>query len=319
MKTKDTLVVFLLTLFMAASWGQEFPSKPVRLIVPFPTGGGSDLLARILAQRLHTKWGQPVIVENRAGAGGNLGAEYVARSEPDGHTLLISSPGPLVINKNLYEKLGFDPDTLVPVSIVARNYAVLVAHPKVGVKDVRQLVALAKAQPDRLNYATPGNGSTPHLATELFKSMAGVKMAHVPYKGSGPAFTDLLGGQVDVMFADVFTALQHIRSGKLHALALGGGKRDPLLPNVPVMAEVIPGFGYMVWQGVVAPAGTPPVVTGNLSSAIAEVLNQPDVAKRLSEVGLEPVGSTPAEMAQVMNADRRRWGTVIRATGAKAD
>ena len=257
---------------------QDYPSKPVRIIVPFQPGGGSDTLARLLAEKLNAKWGQPVIVENRAGAGGNLGAEFVAKAPPDGYTLLISSPGPVVINKSLYSSLGFDPDTFAPVSIIATNYGVLAVHPKVGLDSVAQLIATARASPDKLNYASAGSGTTPHLAGELFKSMAGMRITHVPYKGAGPGFAGLLGGEVDMMFVDVFIALPHVRSGKLRALALGGGKRNPLLPGVPVLSEVLPGFEYQVWQGMVAPAGTPVAVVSRLSAAVAEVVRQPDVA-----------------------------------------
>ena len=298
---------------------QDFPTKPVRIIVPFQPGGGSDTLARLLAEKLNAKWGQPVIVENRAGAGGNLGAEFVAKSLPDGYTLLISSPGPVVINKSLYARLGFDPDGFVPVAIIATNYGVLAVHPKVGLDSIAQLIAAAKASPDKLNYASAGSGTTPHLAGELFKSLAGVRITHVPYKGAGPGFAGLLGGEVDMMFVDVFIALPNVRSGKLRALALGGGKRNPLLPGVPVLSEVLPGFEYQVWQGMVAPSGTPADVVSRMSAAIAEVVKQPDVAKRLRDVGLEAVGSTPPEMGVVMKADRERWGKVVKETGARAD
>jgi tripartite-type tricarboxylate transporter receptor subunit TctC len=305
--------------FSHKSVAQEFPARPIRIIVPFSPGGGSDTLARLLAEKLHARWGQAVVVENRVGAGGNLGAEAVANAAPDGHTVLISSPGPVVINKSLYAKLGFDPDTFVPVSIIATNYGVLAVHPKNAVQDVRQLIALAKANPDKLNFSSAGTGTTPHLAGELFKSLAGLRIAHIPYKGAGPGFSALLAGEVDMMFVDVFIALPHVRAGKLRALALGGGKRDPLLPNVPVMSEVLPGFDYQVWQGMVAPAGTPPAIAARLSAAIAEAVRQPETSKKLQDIGLEAVGSTPAEMAQVIQQDRERWGRVIRATGARAD
>ena len=305
--------------FSHKSVAQEFPARPIRIIVPFSPGGGSDTLARLLAEKLHARWGQAVVVENRVGAGGNLGAEAVANAAPDGHTVLISSPGPVVINKSLYAKLGFDPDTFVPVSIIATNYGVLAVHPKNAVQDVRQLIALAKANPDKLNFSSAGTGTTPHLAGELFKSLAGLRIAHIPYKGAGPGFSALLAGEVDLRVVDVFIALPHVRAGKLRALALGGGRRDPLLPNVPVMSEVLPGFDYQVWQGMVAPAGTPPAIVARLSAAIAEAVRQPETSKKLQDIGLEAVGSTPAEMAQVIQQDRERWGRVIRATGARAD
>ena len=298
---------------------QDYPSRPVRIIVPFQPGGGSDTLARLLAEKLTARWGQPVVVENRAGAGGNVGAGFVAQSSPDGHTLLLSSPGPVVINQSLYKSLPFDPDGFVPVSVIATNYGVLAVHPRTGLTDVAALVAAARAAPDKLNFASAGSGTTPHLAGELFKSLAGVRLTHVPYKGAGPGFAALLAGEVDLMFVDVFIALPHVRAGRLRALALGGGTRNPLLPGVPVLGEVLPGFEYSVWQGLVAPAGTPAAVASRISGAVADIVRQPDVARRLADVGLEAVGSSPAEMGAVMRQDRERWGKVVRETGARAD
>jgi len=319
-KTLTAVAVLIAGLtFSHAPAAQEYPARPIRIIVPFSPGGGSDTLARLLAEKLHAKWGQAVVVENRVGAGGNLGAEAVANAAPDGHTVLISSPGPVVINKSLYAKLGFDPDTFVPVSVIATNHSVLAVHTKTGAQDLTQLIASAKTNPDKLNFSSAGTGTTPHLAGELFKTLAGLRIAHIPYKGAGPGFAALLAGEVDLMFVDVFIALPHIRAGKLRALALGGGKRDPLLPNVPVMSEVLPGFDYQVWQGMVAPAGTPAAITARWSAAIADAVRQPETSKKLQEIGLEAVGSTPAEMAQVIQQDRERWGRIIRATGARAD
>ena len=298
---------------------QDYPSRPVRIVVPFQPGGGSDTLGRLLAEKLTARWGQPVVVENRAGAGGNLGAGFVAQALADGHTLLLSSPGPVVINQSLYKSLPFDPDGFVPVSVIATNYGVLAVHPRTGLADVAALVAAARAAPDKLNFASAGSGTTPHLAGELFKSMAGVRLTHVPYKGAGPGFAALLAGEVDLMFVDVFIALPHVRAGRLRALALGGGARNPLLPGVPVMSEVLPGFEYSVWQGLVAPAGTPAAVAARISGAVADIVRQPDIARRLADVGLEAVGSSPAEMGAVMRQDRERWGKVVRETGARAD
>ena len=298
---------------------QDYPSRPVRIVVPFQPGGGSDTLGRLLAEKLTARWGQPVVVENRAGAGGNLGAGFVAQSSPDGHTLLLSSPGPVVINQSLYKSLPFDPDGFVPVSVIATNYGVLAVHPRTGLADVAALVAAARAAPDKLNFASAGSGTTPHLAGELFKSLAGVRLTHVPYKGAGPGFAALLAGEVDLMFVDVFIALPHVRVGRLRALALGGGARNPLLPGVPVLGEVLPGFEYSVWQGLVAPFGTPASVASRISGAVADIVRQPDVAKRLADVGLEAVGSSPAEMGAMMRQDRERWGKVVKETGARAD
>ena len=319
---KHSLLRPLLLLALAlplALHAQDYPCRPVRIVVPFQPGGGSDTLGRLLAEKLSAKWGQPVVVENRAGAGGNVGAGFVAQAAPDGHTLLLSSPGPVVINQSLYKSLPFDPDGFVPVSVIATNYGVLAVHPRTGFSDVAALVAAARAAPDKLNFASAGSGTTPHLAGELFKSMAGVRLTHVPYKGAGPGFAALLAGEVDLMFVDVFIALPHVRAGRLRALALGGGARNPLLPGVPVLSEVLPGFEYSVWQGLVAPFGTPASVASRISGAVADIVRQPDVAKRLADVGLEAVGSTPAEMGAVMRQDRERWGKVVRETGARAD
>ena len=312
------LLLFALALPLALH-AQDYPSRPVRIVVPFQPGGGSDTLGRLLAEKLTARWGQPVVVENRAGAGGNLGAGFVAQSSPDGHTLLLSSPGPVVINQSLYKSLPFDPDGFVPVSVIATNYGVLAVHPRTGLADVAALVAAARAAPDKLNFASAGSGTTPHLAGELFKSLAGVRLTHVPYKGAGPGFAALLAGEVDLMFVDVFIALPHVRVGRLRALALGGGARNPLLPGVPVLGEVLPGFEYSVWQGLVAPFGTPASVASRISGAVADIVRQPDVAKRLADVGLEAVGSSPAEMGAMMRQDRERWGKVVKETGARAD
>ena len=312
------LLLFALALPLALH-AQDYPSRPVRIVVPFQPGGGSDTLGRLLAEKLTARWGQPVVVENRAGAGGNLGAGFVAQSSPDGHTLLLSSPGPVVINQSLYKSLPFDPDGFVPVSVIATNYGVLAVHPRPGLADVAALVAAARAAPDKLNFASAGSGTTPHLAGELFKSLAGVRLTHVPYKGAGPGFAALLAGEVDLMFVDVFIALPHVRVGRLRALALGGGARNPLLPGVPVLGEVLPGFEYSVWQGLVAPFGTPASVASRISGAVADIVRQPDVAKRLADVGLEAVGSSPAEMGAMMRQDRERWGKVVKETGARAD
>ena len=298
---------------------QEYPTKAIKIVVPNPPGGGNDLVARIVAESFREKWNQPVIVENRAGASGGIGAEAVARAEPDGYTLLLTAPASLVINKSLYNKLAYDPDAFVPVAIVAVSPAALLVHPRVGAESLQQLIALAKANPGTLSYASQGNGTIAHLAGELFQMMAGVTCIHVPYKGSGPAMADLLAGQVTMYFGEVAPALAHIRSGKLRVLAVGGEKRNPLLPEVPTLSEVMPGFAFSYWFGMVAPKGTPPAIADKLSAAVAEALRRPEVAKRLLDVGLEAVGSTPAEMRQFMKRESERWGNVIRVTGMKAD
>ena len=309
------LVVAAALALSVSAHAQDYPAKQINIIVPFAPGGGVDIMARELGERLREKWSQPVLVDNRSGAGGNLGAEAVFRAEPDGYTLLVTAPGPLVINKALYPKLGYDPDAFAPVSVIGTVPNVLVVHPKVTANSVPELIALAKANPDRLNYASQGAGTTAHLTAELFKSMAGVKIVHVPYRGNTPALTDLLAGQVEIMFVPLATALEFIRDGKVKALGIASEKRTTLLPEVPTIAETLPGFISTVWFGVVAPPNTPPAVTQKLSAAIAEALKQPATAKRMAALTIEPVGSTPAEMAAFMREEVERWGNVVRSTG----
>lgn len=298
---------------------QDYPNKPVRLVVPYSTGGGGDIVARIVAEKLQTLWGQSVLVENRVGAGGNVGSEAVFRAAPDGYTLLLTPQSPLVVNKALYGRLPYDPDAFLPVSLVAAAYGVLVVHPKVPVTNVQQLIALAKANPDSLNFASSGTGTTAHLAGELLKSEAGIKLVHIPYKGTGPALTDLLAGQVQMMFTEVSASGAYIREGRLRALAVGGEKQNPLLPGVPSLSETIPGMVVMTWYGLVAPPGTPAPVVNKLVSSIAEVMKHPDVVKRMQQLGVVGIGNTPAEFAAFMKQERERWGKVIRETGMKAE
>jgi tripartite-type tricarboxylate transporter receptor subunit TctC len=299
-----------------SAYAQDFPAKLIKIIVPYPAGGTTDALARHIAEKVHAKWGQVVIVENRGGAAGNIGAEAVWRAAPDGYTLLFASPGPLAINKSLYPKLAYEPETFTPVSLAASAPNVLITSPKLGIDSLPQLIAYAKANPERLNYASQGNGSTSHLTAEMFKSAAGVKMTHVPYKGSGPAIMDLLGGQVDIMFVELSSVLTHIRAGTVRVLAVGSEKRNPLLPNVPTVAEVLPGFASTTWFALAAPPKTPPAIVNKLSAAVAEALKQPDVATRLTDLSLDSIGSTPAELAQYMKQETERWRSVILTTGS---
>jgi len=273
----------------------------------------------VLAQKLSEELGQPVVPDNRPGAGGNIGAEAAVRAAPDGYTLLFSYPAPLVVNKSLYTKLAHDPDTLVPVSLVGTAPLVLAVNPKVAAGTVQQLIAFAKANPNRLNYASQGNGTTGHLAAELFKSMAGVNIVHVPYKSSAPAQADLLGGQVEMMLVELSSVLQQIAGGKLRALAVGSERRNVFLPEVPAMAEVLPGFVALTWFGVVAPPLTPASIVNRVSVATVEALQQPEVAKRLRGMTVDAVGSSAAEMAQFMREERQRWGDVIRVAGVKPE
>jgi tripartite-type tricarboxylate transporter receptor subunit TctC len=311
--------LLLLSATARAQDAQSYPSKTIKLVVPVPAGGGVDTLARMVADVLWTKWGKPVVVENHGGVGGNIGAELVYRAEPDGYTLLFTAGGVLVTNKLLYSKLAFDPNLFVPVSVVAASGSVLVANPRVEAENVQQLIALAKADPGVLNYASPGPGTGSHLTAEMFKSMAGIKMTHVPYKGTSPALSDLLSGQVSVMFGELGSVLPHIQAGNLRALAVTGERRIPSLPDVPTMSETLAGFVAAPWNGIVAPPGTPVAIANKISSTIAYELTQPDIAKRLADRNFEVVGSTPEEMAIFMKQEIERWGTVIRALGSRLD
>jgi tripartite-type tricarboxylate transporter receptor subunit TctC len=303
----------------AVAGAYDYPTKQVKIIVPIASGASFDTATRLIAEKLREKWGQPVIVENRAGAGHNMGAEAVAKAVPDGYTLLSAPPPSLVINKSLYGKLAFDPDAFVPISVVLSTYNLLAVNPKVTAESVQQLIDFAKANPGRLNYASAGSGTTPHLAAELFNTMAGVRIVHIPYKGTSPAIMDLMAGQVEVMFVDVGLALPHIRSGRLRLLAVASEKRSIAFPDVPAMSEFLPGFLSVIWMGMAAPAGTPPSIATQIAGTVSEILKQPDVAKRLQELNFDPIGSTPEEMAQFMAQERERWGKVIRSSGATAN
>jgi tripartite-type tricarboxylate transporter receptor subunit TctC len=299
---------------------QDYPARPIRMVVPYPAGGTADLMPRIFADKLAAKWGQPVLVEDRPGAGGNIAAELVYKAEPDGYTLLASPPGPLIINQNLYPSLAFDPAQFVPVAIMGAVPNVLLVTPSLGATTVPELIAYARTHPGKLNYASQGSGTTSHLTAELFKSMAGgLAITHIPYKGSAPALADLLSGQVDLMFDNLGVSLQHVKSGKLRALAAGSDKRIASLPDVPAMTEILPGFSSVTWFGIVAPPKTAPPVAEKLSAAIAEAIAMPEVRERLAKLSAEPVGGTPAQMAAFMKQDAGRWRDVIRAAGVKTE
>lgn len=315
------LVSTLFALVLAASvQAQEWPAKPVKVIVPFPAGGSADLLPRIVGEKLAERWGQPVIVENRPGAAGNIGAAVVYQAEPDGYTLLSAPPPPLVINRLLYPKLAYDPTRFAPISVIAAIPNVLLVNPKVPASSVGELIAYAKAHPGKLNYSSQGNGSTSHLTAELFKSMAGgLRIAHVPYKGTSPALAALLSGEVDMMCDNLGVSLPHVQAGRLKALAVASAKRVASLPGVPALAESLPGFEAVAWFGIVGPPGTPTPIAEKVSTDVAEALRLPDVQARLAKLSAEPMGLQPSQTAAYMKQETERWAQVIRAAHVKID
>ncbi|MFM1990524.1 MAG: hypothetical protein RJA99_3481 [Pseudomonadota bacterium] len=300
---------------------QPFPNKAIRLICPFPPGGAVDIASRAIAAELAKTIGQPVNVDNRPGAGGNIGGVEAVRSAPDGHTLFMTTSGINAINPALYAKMPFDPNRdLAPVSALVSLSNVLVVHPSVRANTVQELIALLRAQPGGLTFASSGSGTSIHMSGEMFKQLAKVDMVHVPYKGSAPALTDLLGGQVNLMFDNIPSALPHIKSGKLRALATTGSKRDPALPDLPTVAEAgVAGYESGVWFGLAVPAGTPREVIAKLSEESVRGTRSPDFIKRMSELGYVIMGSSPEQMADMLRVEVARWGPIVKASGAKAE
>ena len=315
-----TILLLLGVVFLLETQAQDWPAKTVRIIVPFPAGGSADLLPRYVGERLSQQWGQPVIVDNRPGAAGNIGASAAFQAEPDGYTLLSAPPPPLVINRLLYPKLAYDSTQFVPMTVIAAIPNVLLVNPKVTVGSVGEFISLVKTNPGKLNYASQGNGTTSHLTAELFKSMAGgLSIAHVPYKGTAPALTDLLGGQVDLMFDNLGVSLPHVRSGKLKALAVASRARVASLPETPTLAETLPGFEAVAWFGIVGPPKTPAAIADKVAAGVAEALKNPDLLRRLAEMAAEPMGLSPAETAAFMKQETERWSAVIRSAGVRLE
>lgn len=302
-------------LFASSATAQDYPSKGISIIVPLSAGGGTDLLARVIAAKLREKFNQPVTVENRPGAAGNIGADAVYKAPPDGYTLLFTQPAPLVVNKALYAKLAFDPERFVPIALVSRQDIMLAANPAVPAASLQDFITYAKANPGKLNYGSSGAGSAPHLAAELFSAMAGVKMVHVPYKGSAESQTATLGGQVDLTFFAFSSALRHVKAGKLRAIGVGGSKRNPQLPDAPSISEAIPGYSATSWTALVATPGTPAPVAQKLAQAVAEIVRLPDVQSRLIDAGDEPMDVPHAQMGAFLREESQRWGSLIRQVG----
>jgi len=300
---------------------QAYPARPIHFIVPYPAGGPLDTVARLLGQKVSESVHQPVVVENRPGAGGNIGAEAVARSAPDGYTILMGAVATHAINPTLYSSIPYDPvKDFAPVTEVAWTPNVLVVNPKLPVHDVKEFIAYAKAHPGELNFGSGSTGSAGHLAGELFKTMAGVQMVHVPYKGAGPAMQDLIGGQIQLMFDNLASSLGQIRAGKVRALAVTTAKRSSLAPELPTIAESgLPGFDISTWFGIFAPGGTPQPVVLRLHDEFVKALEAPEVRSTMEKMGAEPVGNTPEQFAAYIQSEAKKYAQVIKASGAKVD
>ncbi|NDP42329.1 MAG: tripartite tricarboxylate transporter substrate binding protein [Aromatoleum sp.] len=322
MKTMISLFAGVALAALASAAGaQAWPSKPIKWIVPFAPGGTTDILARTVAEKLQGVLGQPVVIENKPGAGGAVGAEFTAKAAPDGYTIMGGTISTHAINASLYAKLPYDPvKDFAPITLIARVPNMLVINPEVPAKDVKELIALMKANPGKYSFASSGNGTSQHLSGELFKSMAGVEMQHIPYKGSPPALQDVVGGQVTMTFDNITTAWPLAKAGKLRALAVTTAKRSSVAPEVPTLAESgLPGFEVGSWQGVFAPAGTPPQIVRRLNVEIVKILNLPDVRERLSGLGAEIVADSPEEFGALVKSEVVKWADVVKKSGATVD
>ncbi|MGC1777290.1 MAG: tripartite tricarboxylate transporter substrate binding protein [Xanthobacteraceae bacterium] len=306
------LVVALFALGAAPARAQDYPARPVKIIVPFPAGGTADVMPRIFADWLSRKLGQPFVVEDRAGAGGNIGAEVVAKSDPDGYTLLASPPPPLVINQNLYPHLSFDPAKFVPIVVMGRVPNALVVNPdKVKANTVPEFIAYLKANDGKVTDATQGNGTTSQLTAAMFQMMAKAKLQNVPYRGSAPALNDLVAGSVDCMFDNLGVSLQFVKAGKLKLIAVASKKRMTNLPDVPTIAETLPGFEAVAWYAFVAPAGTPAAIVDKINASVNQALHDPEIQKRLADLSAEPVGGSPRDTVKYFQEETERWKNVI--------
>ena len=315
-----TLSLLALILTAPAKAQSDWPAKPVRIVVPFVAGGTTDITARVMAEELTQVFKQTFVVDNKGGAGGNIGATEVARATPDGYTFLMGTPGTQAINQFLYPVMPYDTNKdLVPVSFVVRVPNVLVVNPAMGVKTIPELIAKLRAKPGAYSYGSPGNGSTGHLSTELFKTRAKVFALHIPYRGSGPMLLDLMGGQIQMSFDNLPSAMPHIRSGKLIALGVTGEQRSAQLPDVPTIASILPGYSAESWFVLIAPANTPPAIINRLSAEADKILKKPSVIERFKALGADPVGGTPEQLGQFIASEARKWAEVVKVSGAKID
>jgi tripartite-type tricarboxylate transporter receptor subunit TctC len=313
------LAAILLTLAAPAVALDNYPSRTVRIVVPVPPGVVLDTVPRMIAEKLAIKWGRPVVIENRPGAAANIGTEAVSKAEPDGYTLLASPSGPLVINQFIYSRLGFDPAAFVPVSQLVRTPFGIVLNSNIQVSTLAEFIAYARANPDKITYGSPGLGSTPQLAVAKLMSAAGIRLVHVPYQGMAPAMSDLLAGHIDMTIDLLGNAVPQVKEGKLKMLAVTSANRNPSLPDVPAMSETIPGYALEDWFAIVAPPKTPSEIANRLAAEIGEALKAPDIAKRLDDLFMAPVGSTPAETAAMIAQKRERWRRDIDALGIKVE
>ena len=316
-----SLFALLISFLPVTVLAEVYPSKPIRIVAPFPPGGPADILSRIIGHKLSQSWGQQVIVDNRPGAGGNIGADLVAKAAPDGYTLLLGFVGTHAINASLYAKMPYDNvKDFEPVSQIAAVTIVLVVHPSVSALSIKELIALAKSKPGQLTFGSPGNGTPQHLAGQLFNTMAGVEMLHVPYKGAVPALTDLIGGQVSMIFSSMPPALPLVKTGKIRALGVTSATRSPAAPAIPTITESgLPGYEVNNWYGILAPRGTPKEIVSKLNAEIVKILNMPDVKESLAVQGAEPVSGTPEQFAAYIKEETEKWAKIVKYSGARLD
>src|SRR5215831_4696739 len=321
LKPRSALLVLIAGLAAQAAFAQDYPSRPITLIVPYAAGGGNDLMARTAAEKMSKTLGQQIVIENRGGAGGSIATRQIAKATVDGYTLGLGGTGTLAINPTLYANVGYDPRRdFAPVGLIATSALVVCVHPSLPARSVGDLIALAKADPGKLNYSSAGTGSGIHLGTEYFATMAGIKLTHIPYKGSGPALADLVGGHVAIYFSSLPPALGLVKEGKVRALAVTSAKRSPIFPDLPTVAEAaLPGYEAVLHYGIVAPAGTPRPIIDTLGAALRAAAMSEDLKARLADDGAEPLASTPEEYAADIDREETKWSAIVKASGAKAE
>jgi tripartite-type tricarboxylate transporter receptor subunit TctC len=311
---------FVLVLSSTGALAQDYPVRPITLVVPYAAGGGNDVMARVVAEKMSKSLGQQIVIENKGGAGGSIATRQVARAPADGYTLGLGGTGTLAINPTLYPNVGYDPrKDFVPVGLIATSALVVLVHPSVEATSIPELIALAKREPGKLNYASAGSGSGIHLGSELFAAMAGIKLTHIPYKGSSPALTDLIGGHVAIYFSSLPPAIALVKDGKVRALGVTGAKRSPVFPDLPTVAETLPGYEAVLHYGIVAPAGTPQPIVEKLNAALKAALAEEDVRARIVADGAEPLSTTPAEYAADIDREETKWSQIVKLSGAKVE